>query len=116
MMGGKSKLFDPEKLEPLYRESRGFTTGAKLSVQVIQKQLTLLNDPSNQEELSQAQQEELKSTVIRLGEKFSAFKQSLEQTTSYVDSQLAGTVQTSYDRSTGTSVREKRIADIRLKK
>lgn len=116
-MGGKSKLFDPEKLEPIYRESREFTANAKLSLQTIQKQLNQLNEYMTHGDLSYEEEDRLKDTVIHLGDLLGAFKQSLEWTTGFAESQLAGTVKPAHERNTrAASAGKGTVINLKLRK
>lgn len=116
-MGGKSNILDPKQLESIYLESCLFDQKSFASMQVIQNELVILNNPSFQSGLTGRQSEEAKNAIANVNEAIDMLKQTLATTSEFIDAKLAGAAQLAQDNdSYSNNINKASGINIKLRK
>ncbi|QGQ98833.1 hypothetical protein EHS13_30115 [Paenibacillus psychroresistens] len=106
-MGGKTNIFDVRQLETIYLESRRFGQKAEASMQRIQLELSTLNDPSFQNELSAEQAISAREAISNMNEVMGVLKETLMSTNIFIEGKLAGAAQLARDKQEVSSTADK---------
>ncbi len=89
-MGGKAKIFNPEKLKTIYLESRAFEKKANAALQRVQKLVNALN--------ADDRGGVTRTVITNVGDAVNELRETLANTGRFIERKLDGAAQFSADR------------------